>query len=107
MLFQTPRGRKNFGSRNLSIGLPNGSANMRSNLLSPAPHSIIQSARQEAKNLSYEVGKVPMTTKNSIVNSGTSSPTRKRNSHALLYGKQQERSRVRLQIQQRLEEAAF
>ena len=35
------------------------------------------------------------------------SPGRKRNSHSLLYGTNQQRSRVRLQIEQRLEEVAF
>jgi hypothetical protein len=75
----------------LSIGLPD--TDRLSGFISPGYSSIVQSARREAKEMSFNEGDPKTTRKNS--SSIPLSPGRKRNSHALLYGKNQ-RSRVRL-----------
>jgi len=66
--------------RNLSIGIPGLET---SGMFSPGYQSIVQSARRESKELSFEAGG-SKTTRNNI--SAILSPHRKKNSHALLYG---------------------
>mmetsp|Transcript_18394 Transcript_18394/g.22948 ORF Transcript_18394/g.22948 Transcript_18394/m.22948 type:complete len:214 (-) Transcript_18394:77-718(-) len=79
-----------------------------SRMLSPGFSSIVTSARREASNgLNFEIGDLnahaltmPRQTGNIF------SPSRKRNSHALLYGRSQ-MSRVKLQIESRVQQAEF
>ena len=100
------RGMASLRGRNNSVQIHH--ATHTPGIISPGYASIVTSARREAKGLNFEIG-APLsnTIATSSKPSSIFSPSRKRGSAALLYGRNQQLSRVKLQIEERIQQAEF
>ena len=89
------RGMASLRGRNNSVQIHH--ATHTPGMISPGYASIVSSARREAKGLNFEIG-APLNNTIAASNKPSSifSPARKRGSAALLYGRNQQLSRVKL-----------